>query len=507
MGDLKQAVAGTELFAFGGVGLAAAVVLWIVLRAVLPKDARRRLRAPLVAIVLYALTSVASAWLPAESKVRTYVSVLSLLLLLLALGRLMTVLLVDWLLSRRLARGTPKIIRDIIEGLVVMAALLATLSAAGVDATSLLTTSALLTAIIGLSLQDTLGNLFAGLSLQAEQPFGVGDWIRYDQEAEHVGRVLEINWRATKLLTLDNVVVVIPNGQLARASILNYTKPTGVSRRSIYVTVPHEHPPTSIKSTILAAMSDLPGVLREPSPSLVTAEFQERGVRYWLRYYIDDFSRRESIDADARDRIWYGLHRAGIPLAKPIHHVRMREVGEETDAAAAQRDHAARARALRNLSFLRDLPDEAIEAAARGSRRQLYEPGEVVVRQGEPGSELYICLTGELSVRIAPHGATSVEIARLGPGGMFGELSLMTGERRSATVRAISECELLVVGKEAVSQILEASPELAELISKRLAEREAAMADAEANARPKDRAELEAQQGQLLGRIKRFFSL
>ena len=140
-------------------------------------------------------------------------------------------LVLDTILSRRLDRPLPKIIRDILQGLVYFVLALAILRQLGVEPGQLLTTSALLTAVVGLSLQDTAGNLIAGLSVQLQRPFDVGDWIQFDDNPKNIGRVIEINWRATTLLTLDENEIIVPNGLLAKAPLRNYTKPTNVARR------------------------------------------------------------------------------------------------------------------------------------------------------------------------------------------------------------------------------------------------------------------------------------
>src|SRR5262249_59228050 len=129
----------------------------------------------------------------------------------------------------------PRISLDIVHVLIFVAVLLATLSAAGAEPGSLLTGSAVLTAVIGLSLRDTLGNLFAGVAIQAQRPFEVGDWIQFDDKPAHIGEVVEINWRVTKVITLDAVEIVVPNAPLGQANIVNYSRPRRWARRGISV--------------------------------------------------------------------------------------------------------------------------------------------------------------------------------------------------------------------------------------------------------------------------------
>jgi small-conductance mechanosensitive channel len=143
----------------------------------------------------------------------------------------------------RFASPMPKIFLDVLRWLTFAAALLIVLWEAGINAGELLTGSALITAAFGFALKDTLGNVFAGLAIHAEHPFEIGDWIQYDTNPAHIGRVVEINWRATKVITLDEAYVIIPNGQLAQASIRNFTKPSpGRGGRSTWSPPTRFHP-------------------------------------------------------------------------------------------------------------------------------------------------------------------------------------------------------------------------------------------------------------------------
>ena len=371
----------------------------------------------------------------------------------------------------------------------------------------MLTTSALLTAIVGLSLQDTLGNLFAGLSLQAQQSFNVGEWIQIDKEGQQLGQVVEINWRATKLRTSDNSELIIPNGQLARSVIVNHSRPTRLARRTVSISVPYEFPTRTVHELIVRSLANLPGVAPDPEPVVLTYAFADFGVQYLIRYFISEFDRRDPIDAMVRDRLWYALNRAAMPMATPNHRVQMEQLSGEMQRNAQDRSLEARVRAIRGIDFLKDLPDEAIRVLATEARSELYEPGEVVVRQGDRGEELYLCLSGQLVVLHTPEGGHRHEVARLDHGGLFGELSLMTGEPRTASVQAVSPCELLVIGKQAFSDILAGNPSFAELITQRLAERQAQLLALERLTPEQQRASVEDQKGALLKRVREFFSL
>ncbi len=491
---------------FGGVGVGLALLLLIALRVLLPKNERHKIRAPVWLLALHALLVGLRAVTPVSAGLQKTLGVAALFLLLACLARAGFLLVVDWFLGKRKARPLSKIFRDIIQVFVYVGVALLTLRAMGVAPGSLLTTSALLTAVIGLSLQETLGNLFAGLAIQAQHPFSVGDWVQFESDESCIGRVTEINWRATKVLTEEMVEVIVPNGTLAKAHIKNFTQPTLVSRRSAIVSGPYEAQPAKVEDALLDAVRGANGVLTAPPPRVLLKSFGDSGIDYHLQYFIDEFERRHEIDARVRSRIWYAFQRAGISIPFPIRDVRTTDAAR---VAADLRSEELRERevALRQVDFLDILPHDTLNDLAERSEVRLYSAGEDVIRQGESGDDLFIVLRGEASVLVARNGREPVEVARLEAGKFFGEMSLLTGEKRSATVRAGHGLELLAVGHDAFQRILAGAPELAERISSVLARRQAQLdeqssSDAEAKKQPvaqRDRV--------LLSRIKALFSL
>ena len=509
LGRWFQAVVAEGGLPFGGLGTLVAGALLLGMRLLLPYSERALLTMPFRLFVAHLGFVVLGLVATTDSGLQRFAHLGAFLALLVCIGRSLFVLVFDSVVGRRLSRPLPKIFRDILEGLVYTAAVLATLRAAGAELDALLTTSALLTAVVGLSLQDTLGNLFAGLSIQAQRPFEVGDWIQYGDAPGTIGRVVEINWRATKVVTLDDVEVVIPNGPLAKAPIHNYTKPSTFSRRSIHVVVPFSTPPRTVHRTILAALGQVEGVAPEPPPSVLTQEFTDRGVRYWLRYFTRDFATREQTDGEVRDRVWYALRREGIDIAVPVHDVDVRHAAEQRQATL-ERALERRRRALAHVDFCRPLDDTALDTLARAARERPYAPGEVVIRERDHGDEFFIVERGELAVHIGQGGnGKPTEVARLHAGSFFGEMSAITGAPRSATVRTATECELLVLDKVAFQRLLDQSPEAAERISEVLAARQEQLdsATSKPSAPIVDLERGAEKPGQLLGRIREFFSL
>jgi small-conductance mechanosensitive channel/CRP-like cAMP-binding protein len=497
-----------DVLVLDGVGVLLAATLIAGLGATLMPSARHIRRTPTLLLVAHVVVFALAQAVPEALGLGRLLTPLALMLLLLSIGRSGVLLVLDVLVVRRLGRDIPRIIRDILQGLVYAGIGLAVLHSAGVEPGSLLTTSALLTAVLGLSLQDTLGNVFSGLAIQMQRPFDVGDWIQFDGEPKNIGRVVEINWRATKVITLDDVEVTVPNGSLAKAPIRNFTKPTAASRRSIYFQAPYDVPPDEIHRAVIAAISDAPGVVGEPPPSIVTHQFTESGIEYWVRFFTDQFHRRDGIDGGVRDRIWHALRRLGVDFPFPSRAIHLQASTEERRARSAENDVEKRSRALRHVDFFRVLSDGEHRRLAETTISRRYAAGEIIVRQGDESSELYVIERGEVVISLERAGEErEVEVARLGAGKLFGEMALITGDKRHATVRAATPCELVEVGREAMQHILARSPDLAERISAVLAERKAEL-DLHASLTPLAKEqEVEERKSELLGRIKKLFAL
>jgi small-conductance mechanosensitive channel/CRP-like cAMP-binding protein len=496
-----------ELDSASGVLAAITLLMTLALKVLLPAGERRRAVVPLALLILHLATLLAVALLYEHESVRGTLELIAFTFLLVAFARSGFLLVVRIFVARRLTRPLPQIFQDVLQALVYMAVALVVLRAVGVEPGSLLTTSALLTAVVGLSLQDTLGNMFAGLAIQAQRPFDPGDWIQYGGQPDQIGKVVEMNWRAVTVRTLERVDMVVPNSSLADSALRNFSKPTGLVRREAFVWAAYDVPPHRVQQVLLDAVKDVPGVMAEPPPTVLAREFSDRGVQYWVRWFITDFERREPISSDVRERIWYAMHRAGIAITLPRRHVTLEEVTPERLAQARERDVGERERALSSVDILAPLPPAARRRLAEASGSRLYAPNEVIIREGQPGHELFIIQRGEVRVLVDRADMSIVEVARLGPGAFFGEMSLMTGEPRRATVRSLGECEVIVVTKDALQPLLGQAPELAERISRKLAEREAELgARVAARRRTKDQS-VEERTSVLLDRIRKFFHL
>jgi len=479
-------------------GVLAALLILVTWRLVADGEARKRLRVA----GYFLLFGAVVATIGTLGHFR-FVRLLGVVGVGVALVRAVLVLLFDIL---PILRRTPKIVRDINAGVTYFLAIMVLLGGAGVKIESLLTTSALLTAVLGFALQDTLGNLFAGLALQAQRPFSVGDWIKVEGVSIAAAKVLEINWRATKVVTLDQVEVSFPNAVLAKTPVTNFSLPTDASRRNLYLHAGYQHAPDRVCEVLLAATQATEGVLAAPPASVVVSAFADQGVTYWVRFFIDDWAKRDVIDHRVWTRLWYALGREGIAVPYPTQSLYLHEVSDETTDRARERSVAERLTALAAVDFLDPLQEEDRKRLAEQLRVRRFAPGETILRQGDPGASFFLIHRGDVSIHVTDPDGDSHEVARLGAGQFFGEMSLMTGDPRAATVRAASRAELYEIGHEGFAAVLLGHEEVAKQMSAILAERQSLLgergsATGDAAANQEERSEM------LFTRIKKFFHL
>jgi len=490
----------------GVLAIGIAAVLVVLAFVALPRGDRYLARGPLLLLLAHVLArGIQRNFDPATlaSRLLEFASVFAVLG---SIARSAFLLGVMSRLARRFTRPWPRIHRDLLQAFLYFAVGLVALRAVGVEPGSLLATSAVLTAVLGLSLQETLGNLFAGLALQAQPPFSVGDWLQFAEGPDGIGRVLEINWRATHLVTIGEVEVIVPNGVIAKAPLRNFSRPTPVMRHTTSLVLPDAVAPHRIQNIVLRTLGDLHGVLRTPPPSVLVGAFVERGATYSIRFFVEDFAKIEPIEGELRRRLWYWFRREGIELPPPRSRVEAISAGTAVtslgDASRASQEPSIALR-LQALDFLSGVGAPVLERLAQGTRSVLYGPGEAIIHQGESGNELFVIEQGTLEVLVTNGAGLTTSVARLAPGQFFGEAALLRDEQRTATVVATSECQLLVISAGAFRAAAEMDRSIVERLTTKLAARLTELSHAVSD--HGDLAEEERQSLQLIERVKRFF--
>ncbi len=343
----------------------------------------------------------------------------------------------------------PAILQDfIVIGLLVLVATL-------VFHDKLLTTSAVSAVVIGFALQDTLGNAFAGLAIQSERPFNIGHWIKV---GDFEGRVAEVTWRATKLRTKAGNFVVVPNNIVSKEAITNYSEPSTQCRVEVEVGASYLSSPNMVKSVIGEALANSARALKTPAPDVVLASFDSSAINYRVRFWIEDYERDEAARDEVRSAIYYAFARHGIEIPWPIQ-VQYEKAWDEQDPAAQAHD---RGRLLGGVDLFAGLNDEARHEIARSVRSRTFGNGESIVRQGEPGESMFIVGSGRAVVVLEPDRR---EVATIETGGYFGEMSLLTGEPRTATVIARGDTVVLEIGADLFRHLAGTSPQAIEQVA------------------------------------------
>ncbi len=358
----------------------------------------------------------------------------------------------------------------------------------------LLTTSAVGAVVVGFALQDTLGNLFAGLAIQIEKPFRVGDWVAVSGRD---GQVQEITWRATKLRTKDGEFLVVPNSIVSKEPVLNYSEPTVANSVSVEIGASYLTPPNEVKAAILAAIGNAPLAILVPEPKVLVQGFGDSAINYTAYFWVDDYGAEREARDQVRTNIWYEFRRRHIEIPWPI------QIQYERDEEPTWNDsHVdAAAASLGALDMFSALPRDARRALAAASRHQLFAAGEPIVRQGAAGESMFVVLSGRVRVTIDPSGQ---EVAVIPAGGFFGEMSMLTGDARTATVTASEDAVVLEISAAAFGVLANANPALLDQVSTIVGMRRTGLAEARASA--STFAVPEAKQN-LLARMRRFLTL
>ncbi len=447
-----------------GLGLGLALLLWL-LRNYAPA---RRVRVSLFLSVLLlgVYWVLLGAGLAADMLAVKIVLAASVMLGANAALQLVDILLWDYLLGRRRHIDVPRLVVDIFNFIALAAVALALLNGLfNVNLNALLVTSTVLSAVIGLALQDLLTSIVAGLALQFEQPVRVGDWVVVSGQE---GRVIQMNWRTLTLRTRDNHHVIVPNSNVAKQDITNYSRPTPLQRQHVRVGLAYQHPPGEAQAVLARAVAGSEGVCANPAPEIVLADYGDFAIQYDLRYWINDYTQAEQIRAAVLARLWYELRRAGLTIPYPIREITTRALPEDHEARRLEQQRREVFAELRQVSLFAPFSDEQIETMVRGASLQRYAAGELLVRQGEVGDSLFVIKAGQVRIDKRGEDGQVVTVARLGPDEFFGEMSLLTGEPRSASVIALTETEAIEVDQPDLATVIQTDTRLLEALSNAL---------------------------------------
>jgi len=405
-------------------------------------------------------------------------------------------------------RQPPRIIEDLAIMVVYVIYGLAQLRLAGLDLSSLVTTSAILTAVIAFAMQDTLGNVLGGLAIQLDNSVQVGDWIRLDELS---GRVCDIRWRSTLIETANWETVIVPNSMLMKSRVAILGRRQGAPlqwRRILNFTVDPGVPPARVIAVVNEDMREVAvgNAARIPLPSTVLAGFEQGNLRYQLRYFLTDLLEDDLTDSLMRMHLFASLQRAGIRVAEPQHTVHSITRDEAHAESVRKREMTRRREMLRGVDLLSGLSEAEVTELAERLEYAPFARNDVITRQGNPAHWLYIVAFGEAEVLYQTEGAEPRPIGTVRSGEFFGEMALLTGDARAATVIAKTDVECYRLDRTSFQALLLARPGIAEQMSRVIGTRRSDLERAHETFTGPAGPGAEAPTD-LLGRIRRFLGL
>ncbi len=363
----------------------------------------------------------------------------------------------------------PKLLRDTVAMLIFLVALLLVLSIgyrAQTQLKGVLAGSGVAAIILGLAAQNLISSMVAGLSLQIQRPFKVGDWLKI---GDTFGEVMEIRWGATRLRTNDAIYLHIPNNEIVKQTITNLSYPNAIHAMRIRVSADYSVPPNRVKDALLRAATQAARVLPDPPPKVFLRDYGDSSIIYEIKFNMTNHAfYNEACDA-IRTNIWYEFRRQKINIPFPIRTLQVQRKPSSPTQGIRGKAHAI----LRQEPLFSWMSDQQIDGLLHDGEVNHFGRGEVVIEEGSDGDSMFVLVQGTAQVSVEKDGS-QIKVGFLRRGDCFGEMSLLTGEKRTATVRAEQDCEIMEISKPVMGELLRTSPHCLEELSGLLAQRKLA---------------------------------
>ena len=427
-------------------------------------------RLPWILLLLWALEqSIQRLEIPITSGINF--SICNQVIASIAISRVLIWLLLELMPRFRILPNSPRILRDTL--FILCSGILIVLSLqqhSRIDLVGLITTSAVLTAVLGLAAQDPLKDLIGGLSLQVEKVIREGDWVEIDNQ---IGRVESISWRDTELRCRNGSRLVLPHSSVSSHSIRNFTS-FGAYGNKLLIGLDYSIPPHQAKALMQKISKNHPSILNNPKTIVRIHEFEESTIVYEWVIWHESFSDRLAIRGDLQEQLWYSLKRVGLSFPFPVRDVRMQEEPSAKDKAQERRDKSQSRifNLLEKNELFSALSKSQLLNILSLSETHDYAEGEIIVAEGDPGESLFMLLDGQVAIRKKNILTGEINVAKLNSGEIFGEMTLFIGAPRSATARSSTTVEVLEVHRSAIAELMENEPVLLERFGQMISRRQ-----------------------------------
>lgn len=364
----------------------------------------------------------------------------------------------------------PKLLIDLLRLLLVLlgtAIVLATVW--GADLAGLAAALGVSSIVIGLALQDTLGSIMSGIALLFERPFSVGDWLRV---GDLVGQVIDINWRAVRLQTLEREMVVIPHQLIGGEIIRNFSQPQRLHAERVQIGFSYKDPPNLAKQVLFDTALETQGILTHPEPQVFTLAYADFAINYEVKFFIEDYGSVEEIRDRFMTRVWYAAQRNNLNIPFPI-----RTLYHFHGPTSTTKDTSKKfVESLQSIPAFVPL-DRSQNQSNHSSEINLqhFGAGEKIIRQGYENNFLFIIIAGKAVITVMDRAEQEQEVLFLEAGEFFGEMTLFSGEPSLISVKAVEDLEVMAIADEIVNQMIERQPSFAREISQILESRRKAI--------------------------------
>jgi small-conductance mechanosensitive channel len=354
-----------------------------------------------------------------------------------------------------------RLFQDVFGALVFLAAVVAALGfVLELPVRGLVATSGALAIVLGLAIQSTLSDVFAGIVINTTEPYHIGNWVSIDGVE---GKVLEMNWRATHLLTSQGNIVIVPNAVAAKAKITNSSRPPTLHGITILLEITPEARPSTVLAALEAALAGVRAVIADPAPYALVKRTSVNAIVYEATAYVDDMSKKLAVTNELYDLCYRQLEAAGVPL-RPL------GAGYAQPLPAPAQETDPRMNLLRRVEIFAALTQDELKRLAPLLSRRDYERGDTVVTPDKVLDHLTIVDSGVLSV-VAEDASGAVEVSRLGPGDALGEAGLLAGMPARVTISALTASTVFQLDKDDLTPLLKDKPDVARLMCQMLSRR------------------------------------
>ena len=295
------------------------------------------------------------------------------------------------------------------------------------------------------------------------KPFSLGDWIRV---GNYEGKVDKIDWRATSLLTFSGDYVVIPNSIMSKGDLLNFSSPTIDHSTGVSVSVHYKHPPNYVINTLIKIALNDNNVLKDPEPTVFVTDFSDFSINYSLFFWINDYSIHRRIESNIRKQIWYNFKRDDITIPYPIRDIYSQPVINKANILQQNKE------LLRSIDFFRPFSQNDIDILVHRIKEEIYPANDMLFSKGDSGDKFFVIRSGSVEIYIENDKKEKIFKNILSNGNFFGEISLLTGESRSASARTLTDCEMITLNKQDLKDIIKNNQQLEKCISKAIVERQ-----------------------------------